>query len=249
MNNRFFSIALLALFVCASGLFSQSSSPKYRIGVDIGHKQRFWNDPSSMAGEPAPRIERATYLNGEIMKNATALNGGLAYLKGEITREQLANCDLLFIHIPAAQYRPGEVQSITDYVKNGGSLFLVMDVDYWSTLQDANVNDLLRPFGLEFGGQSPDTLVGGYTMAGIITPAALKIPFHDGRTVKGGTPFCFSKQTKENPFGTFVKLQNGGKIVAMGEGMVSLYMTSWEGVNDYQCGEFMHDVFKWLLQD
>lgn len=26
-----------------------------------------------------------------------------------------------------------------------------------------------------------------------------------------------------------------------------LYMTSWQGVNDYQCSEFMNDVFKWLL--
>ena len=25
----------------------------------------------------------------------------------------------------------------------------------------------------------------------------------------------------------------------MGDGMVSLYMTSWEGVQDYQCQEFM----------
>jgi hypothetical protein len=33
----------------------------------------------------------------------------------------------------------------------------------------------------------------------------------------------------------------------MGDGMVSLYMTSWKGVNDFECGEFMHDVFKWLL--
>ena len=33
----------------------------------------------------------------------------------------------------------------------------------------------------------------------------------------------------------------------MGDGMVSLYMTSWEGVQDYQRQEFMQDVFRWLL--
>jgi predicted RNA-binding protein with PUA-like domain len=39
----------------------------------------------------------------------------------------------------------------------------------------------------------------------------------------------------------------GGKIIAMGDGMPSLYMTSWEGVNNYQCATFMHDVIAWLL--
>ena len=29
--------------------------------------------------------------------------------------------------------------------------------------------------------------------------------------------------------------------------MVSLHMTSREGVQDYQCQEFMQDVFRWLL--
>ena len=38
-----------------------------------------------------------------------------------------------------------------------------------------------------------------------------------------------------------------GRIVVMGDGMTSLYMTSWEGVQDYQCQEFMQDVFRWLL--
>jgi len=42
-------------------------------------------------------------------------------------------------------------------------------------------------------------------------------------------------------------LKKGGKIIVMGDGMVSLYMTGWKGVNDYQCSEFMHDAFKWLL--
>jgi hypothetical protein len=31
-------------------------------------------------------------------------------------------------------------------------------------------------------------------------------------------------------------------------GAISLYMTGWKGVNDYQCLEFMHDAFRWLLK-
>ena len=35
----------------------------------------------------------------------------------------------------------------------------------------------------------------------------------------------------------------------MGDGMVSLSMTSWEGVQDYQCQGCMQAVFRWLLSD
>jgi hypothetical protein len=66
--------------------------------------------------------------------------------------------------------------------------------------------------------------------------------------VEGGTPFCYSNKTAENPFGVYKDVKGGGKIVAMGDGMVSLYMTSWEGVNDYQCSAFMKDTLGWLLK-
>ena len=55
----------------------------------------------------------------------------------------LEGCDLLFIHIPSAQYTPGEVAAISKYIAGGGSLFLVMDQDMWSTLEQTKVNDLI----------------------------------------------------------------------------------------------------------
>ena len=57
------------------------------------------------------------------------------------------------------------------------------------------------------------------------------------RTVKGGTPFGFNDRSDANPFGVFKEVENGERIIVMGDGMVSLYMTSWEGVQDYQCIE------------
>jgi hypothetical protein len=129
-----------------------------------------------------------------------------------------------------------------------GSLFLVMDQDMWSTLEQTNVNDLIRPFGIRFGDESPDSLAGGHTKAGLLTRQNLKISYHGARTVTGGTPFCFNDRSDTNPFGTFLQVKNGGRIVVMGDGMVSLYMTSWEGVIDYQCQEFMQDAFQWLLK-
>ena len=44
-----------------------------------------------------------------------------------------------------------------------------MDQDMWSTLEQTKVNDLIRPFGIQFGGESPDSLAGGHTKAGLVT--------------------------------------------------------------------------------
>ena len=92
---------------------------------------------------------------------------------------------------------------------------------------------------MQFGGESPDSASGGHTNAGLITDKRLKISYHGARTVTGGTPFSFNDRSDAHPFGTFKEVEKGGKIVVMGDGMVSLYMTSWEGVQDYQCQEFM----------
>ncbi|MGE5845755.1 MAG: hypothetical protein ACM34O_03445 [Ignavibacteria bacterium] len=228
----------------SSGSAALSSSPK-KIYMDIAHGQKFWDDPATMA--QSGNVERVKYMTAQMLTTASSLNAELKYLKSEITSENLFDCDLLFIHIPSKKYSPGEIEAITNYLNKGGSLFLVMEVDYWSTLDDANVNDIIKPFDVQFGGQTPDSLSGGYTKADLITSQPLKISYHAGRSINGGTPFCFNSQSEEYPFGTFKNLDSGGKIIVMGDGMVSLYMTSWQGVNDYRCSEFMHDSFKWLL--
>jgi hypothetical protein len=243
---RVITSSLLALFFCANALFPQTSSKK-KIYMDLAHGEKFWNDPAGMVRGAGNNLERVKYMTDQFVKTASSVDAELLYLKGEIKPEDLSHCDLLYIHIPSSKYTPGEAKAIAQYLKKGGSLFLVMDEDYWSTLEDANVNDIIKPFGIQFGKESPDSAVGGYTKAGLITEKSLRITYQQGRTIKGGTPFCFSNQSEEYPFGVFKKLKNGGKIIVMGDGMTPLYMTSWKGVNDYQCAEFMHDVLKWLL--
>jgi hypothetical protein len=239
----------LTLSVFASaGASAQSATPaRYRVCMDVAHGQKFWHDPADMAGMDPKMLDRVKYMTAELTKTATAANASLSYLKKEVTPKDLDGCNLLFIHIPSAKYTPGEVSAISKHIAGGGSLFLVMDQDMWSTLDQTNVNDLIRPFGIQYGDESPDPLAGGHTKAGSVTDKRLKISYHGARTLTGGTPFCFNDRSDAYPFGTFMKVQNGGKIVVMGDGMVSLYMTSWEGVNDYQCQEFMQDVFRWLL--
>jgi hypothetical protein len=239
------------LFSLLAGISANAQTPppaKYRVCMDVGHQQRFWRDPADMSGMDVKMIERVKYMTGELVKTATSVNASLSYLKTEVIPKDLEGCDLLFIHIPSAKYTPGEVSAISKYIASGGSLFLAMDQDMWSTLEQTNVNELIGPFGVQFGGESPDSQAGGHTKAGPITDKNLKISYHGARTVTGGTPFCFNDRSDAHPFGTFKEVANGGKVVVMGDGMVSLYMTSWEGVQDYQCQEFMQAVFRWLLK-
>ena len=204
-------IAIFSLvFSLWAGVYASaqtSAPPKHRICLDVTHQQKFWADPANVDEQRAARVK---YMTGEMLKTAAAVDASLSYLKKDITQDGLKGCDLLFIHIPSAKYTPGEVGAITKYITGGGSLFLVMDQDMWSTLDQTNVNDLIRPFGIQFGGESPDSQAGGHTNAGPISDRRLKISYHGARTVSGGTPFCFNDRSDANPFGTFTEVKDGG---------------------------------------
>jgi hypothetical protein len=122
-----------------------------------------------------------------------------------------------------------------------------MEEDYWATLDQVNVNDIVKPFGITFKSDNPDKTVGGHSTQNKVTKTKYSIPSHGARIVEGGTPFAFVNPGETNAIGVFVETKGGGKVVAMGEAMVSLYMTSWQGVNDYQCSPFMEEVIGWLV--
>lgn len=217
-----------------------------RILMDVAHNQVFWNDPKSMKLENE-KIGRVYMMTEELFKTSRAINATVDYAKGEIDSNMLSDIDILYIHIPKKQYTKKEVKAIHRFIDDGGSLFIIMDSDYWSSLSETNVNDLIAPYGIQYGGAIPDKLAGGHTIKGEIHDKPLKISYHEARKVIGGTPFVYGNELgKAYPSGTFTKTKKGGKIVAMGEAMTSLYMTSWQGVDDYQCQEFMKDVFSWL---
>jgi hypothetical protein len=245
LKNICICLSLVCFVSFANKLFAQVASAKHRVLIDVAHGQKFWNDPTAMTGMDPNFIARVKYMTAEITKTATSVNADVGYIKSKIKPADLAKCDLLFIHLPSVKYDADEATAINQYVQNGGNLFLVMDADYWSTLAQTNVNAIISPSGITFGTDSPDTLSGGYTKPSPITNKKLKVTYHGGRIVNGGTPFCYNNN--DSPFGTFAS-SGKGKMVVMGDGMVSLYMTSWKDVNDYQCSEFMHDVFAWLLK-
>ena len=246
MNKSIKIILVLTLLVCYRADVEAQSKI---VLVDVGHGQKFYSDPADNISTQLVPTERLTYMTGELSKNAATSKAAIAFQKSAITLEALSKAAVLFIHVPSAKYTPEEVTAIQQYIGKGGSLFIVSEVDYWATLDQTNVNDIVKPFGITFKSDHPDgAATGGYSTITTVTKEKFKIPYHGARLVEGGTPFAYSDKDKENPFGVYKEVKRGGKIVAMGEGMVSLYMTSWQGVNDYQCVGFMGEVFAWLLK-
>lgn len=243
------TLILLALVAsCSVSLSAQSESSKKKVLIDVNHGQKFYHDPANMPGADQEFITRVKYMTGEIQKNAAQFDREMGFLKTPITTESLKNCDILFIHLPSSKFTAEEVKAIHGFIEKGGGLLMVMDVDYWSTLEQVNANDIVKPYGIVYKGDNPDGQSdGGLATSGPVITKQLSIPYHGARLVEGGTPFCFSNATNDNPFGVY-KEGKKGKVVAMGDGMVSLYMNEWKDVKNYQCSEFMHDVFAWLLK-
>jgi hypothetical protein len=234
---------ILALLFHQTGLQAQK-----KILVDVAHGQKFYSDPADSISSELVPTGRLQYMTGELTKNAAAHNAVIGYLKTPITTEALSQCDLLFIQVPTKKYSADECTAIRQYVEKGGALFIVIEEDYWATLAQVNANDIVTPFGITFKSNSPDGTSGGHSVPGKVTKIKYPIPSHGARIVDGGTPFAYSNASDANPIGVYAETKGGGKVVAMGEGMVSLYMTSWQGVNDYQCAGFMNEVVGWLLE-
>ena len=238
------SLAFIILCLTCLDLSAQQKN----ILVDVGHGQKFYSDPADKISTDLVPTERLEYMTKELTKNGATHNAKIGYVKAPITTAALSKSDLLFIHTPSAKYSSDECAAIRQFVEKGGALFIVMEVDYWSTLAQANVNDIVKPLGITFGSDNPAESSGGHSTAGKVTKQQYKIPSHGARLVEGGTPFAYSDATTTVPIGVFVETKGGGKVIAMGEGMSALYMNSWQGVNDYQCAAFMDEVVGWLLK-
>src|SRR5258706_10689671 len=238
-----FAFVILALM----GRWTDLSAQNKKILVDVAHGQKFYSDPADMISSDLVPTERLKYMTGELIKNGAAQHAVIGYLKTPITPDAISQCDLLFIHTASKKYSAHECTAIRKYVERGGALFVGIEEDYWATLEQVNANDIVTPLGITFKSNSPDATSGGHSVPGNVTKKKYAIPFHGARMVEGGTPFAFSDASDANPFGVYAETKTGGKVIAMGEGMVSLYMTSWQGVTDYQCAGFMDEVVGWLL--
>ncbi|HMG88531.1 MAG TPA: hypothetical protein VK589_00675 [Chryseolinea sp.] len=236
------------VIVVLNSIYIELSAQQKKILVDVGHGQKFYSDPADKISTDLVPTDRLQYMTGELSKNGATHKAVLGYVKSPITPSALSKSDMLFIHTPSAKYSSEECAAIQQFVEKGGALFIVMEVDYWSTLAQANVNDIVKPFGITFTSDSPDQSSGGHSIISKITKQKYSIPSHGARLVEGGTPFAFSNASDTNPIGVYTETKGAGKVIAMGEGMASLYMNSWQDVTDYQCAPFMEEVVGWLLK-
>ncbi|HEY1950507.1 MAG TPA: hypothetical protein VGG97_26075 [Bryobacteraceae bacterium] len=181
---------------------------------------------------------------------------------GPITAEALAGSRLLYLRAPNQAFQDSEKQAIISFVKAGGSLLLVLDEEERQKLAVVGVNDVIEPFGLKLSGDTPRIVnTGAIAKAGEINKADREIPYDGGRQVFGGTPFAYQLDREgkpAQPYAAYSKLDNGARIVVMGEGMASLFLGVPEGVrltvqpaNPKWWGKdsltFMEEVLSWLL--
>ena len=245
MKSLFKFCAIALFFVCSgTNLLAQ----KKQILVDVGHGQKFYSDPADRISTELVSTDRLVYMTGELKKNASTHNAEISYSKAPITSEALSKVDLLFIQVPSMKYSEAECRAIHQFLEKDGSLFIAIEEDFWANLDQVNANDIVSPFGIKFSSNNPDQTVGGHSTKGKVTKKKYAIPFHGARLVVGGEPFAFSDHSDPSAFAVFTEIKGGGKIIAMGEAMVSLYMTSWQDVNNYECAPFMEDVIGWLLK-
>ena len=172
---------------------------------------------------PGPMDAIAKKLGLEIQTSARPINA-----------EALKGVRILYLRAPSKEFAAAETEAIVAFVKGGGSLFLVLDEERRQSLEKTGVNNLITPFGIRL---TPDTEYlhncGGIAKAGEINKADREVPFSGGRAVEGGTAFAFQldKDGKPaQPFGAYKRLDNGARIVVLGEGMAALFLGTPYGV-------------------
>jgi hypothetical protein len=199
---------------------------------------------------------------GQLHALAKKLGLEVQLCSGPITATALEGARILYLRAPSQEFTAAESEAIVKFVNGGGSLLLVLDEERRQPLEKTRVNDLIGPFGMKL---TPDTEYlhnnGGVAKAGEINKADREVPFSGGRAVEGGTAFAFQlgKDGKPwHPFGAYKRLDNGGRIVVLGEGMASLFLgdanavrlsRSRDNLTPYwgkDSAIFMEEVLGWL---
>ena len=202
---------------------------------------------------------------GEMQGIGSRLGYTLETGKNEITPESLKGSRLVYLRAPNGTFKEPEKTAIVQFVKDGGSLLLVLDEEQRQSLAKTGVNDIIAPFGMRLTGDTPQIdNVGAIAKAGEINHADREIPYDGGRAVIGGTPFAYQLDRQGNPglpYAAYAKVSNGGRVVVMAEGMASLFLgtpgavrlqvdkanpgnTKWWGKDS---AAYMEEVLAWLL--
>lgn len=152
-----------------------------------------------------------------------------------------------------------EINAIVSFVENGGSLVIFTDEDRRIDMAAFGANEIVRPFGMEFGDDLPYTgNAGAVSFIGEFIEGRYEIPYSGARELTGGIPLSVMNAEGAHLHGAFVQLDNGGKVASFGETMVGLFIGGvsferpdgdtivWKGEDNKQ---FMKELIAWSLND
>ena len=245
--------SIVASMLLASTL-AMSAADRVRVYADQAHGEG-----------PVPESFRV-YVEDRL--NATAKTLGIEIVTGKVpsTTDALKGSRLLYLRAPSQEITAAERTAIVAFVRQGGSLFLVLDEEVRQSLAATKVNEIIEPFGMTL---TPDTPYlhncGGVARAGEVNKADRELPYSGGRAVAGCTPFAWQldKDGKPGqPFAAFKTLESGARIIVMAEAMPTLFLGTPEGVrltgvpNDpsrttywgKDSAIFMQEALAWLIK-
>lgn len=244
MKSRMLLVAAIGLCLMRPEPFRAQAPNRVRLLFDQAHGEQ---PPPDQQQAIVKKLELEVQLLSEPV-TTTALKGGR----------------ILYLRAPSQEFTATETEAIVTFVNGGGSLLLVLDEERRQSLEKTRVNGLIGPFGMKL---TPDNEyihnTGAVARAGEINKTDREVPFSGGRAVEGGTAFAFQLDRDgkpSHPFGAYKRLDNGGRIVVLGEGMASLFLgesgavrlsgslnnlTSYWGKDS---AIFMEEVLTWLSQ-
>jgi hypothetical protein len=185
----------------------------------------------------------------------------------EIAAEMLQGVSLIELGgVQTRAFEKAEIEAVVAFVKQGGGLLVIIDEESRTKLLPNGINSVLSEFGMEF---TKDTEYlhncGALAKAGAINPADREVAYSGGRAVKGGTPFAWrldAKGSPAEPYAAYSEGGNGGRVVALAEGMANLGMGTVKGERlsgvprnpskttywGKDSNLFMQEVRNWLLK-
>ncbi len=152
-----------------------------------------------------------------------------------------------------------EINAIVNFVKSGGSLIVFTDEDRRIDMDAFGANEIVWPFGMEFGDDLPGIRnAGAVSFIGEFIDGRYELPYSGARELFGGIPLSVKNAEGGHVHGAYVQLDNGGKVAAFGETMVGLFIGGvsfempdgntivWKGEDNKQ---FMKELIAWTLTD
>jgi hypothetical protein len=215
---KFFATLLLVLVTASAApdtLARQTASgSRVRIYTDHAHGQ---------APLAPPYAALAAKLGAEILAHQTP-----------ITVAALEGYRLAILRAPLQEINTEERAALVGFVRQGGSLLLVVDEESRTSLATTRVNELIAPFGLTLTADTPYLHNNGaVAKKGTINAADRELPYSGGRAVEGGQAFAWQLDKDGKPaqvFGALTVVGAKGRVVVLAEGMASLFMGQPDGV-------------------